>query len=182
MTLLLDTSLILVRDREDAVQAALNSAVLPTRVQLDGPNAEAGVRMEGWQLGAGTRLLHVRSNGFRLTRTSKHLRMAAPERISLAIQLRGCCSRCPHIGLLGSWSFRPTVPRGIRPKSKRVAANSSQTSICPNGSLLASAAPRLRAITSGASAVRAIRRVRAAWDGAAAVASPLQGPSAAPAA
>jgi AraC-like DNA-binding protein len=48
--------------------------------------------MEGWQLGAGTRLLHVRSNGFRLTRTSKHLRMAAPERISLAIQLRGCCT------------------------------------------------------------------------------------------
>jgi AraC-like protein len=89
---LLDTSLVPVRDREDAVQAALNSAVLPTRVQLDGPNAEVGVRMEGWQLGAGTRLLHVRSNGFRLTRTSKHLRMAAPERISLAIQLRGCCT------------------------------------------------------------------------------------------
>ena len=92
MALLLDTSLIPVRDRQDAVQAALNSAVLPTRVQLDGPNAEVGVRMEGWQFGAGTRLLHVTSNGFRLTRTAKHLRMAAPERISLAIQLRGRCT------------------------------------------------------------------------------------------
>lgn len=92
MTLLLDTSLMPVRDRADAVQVALNSAVLPTRVQFDGPNAEVHVRMVGWQLGAGTRLLHVRSNGFRLTRTSKHLRMAAPERISLAIQLHGRCT------------------------------------------------------------------------------------------
>jgi AraC-like DNA-binding protein len=92
MTLLLDTSLMPVRDRADAVQTALNSAVLPTRVQFDGPNAEVGVRMEGWQLGTGTRLLHVTSNGFRLTRTPKHLRMAAPERISLAIQLRGRCT------------------------------------------------------------------------------------------
>ncbi len=92
MTLLLDTSLMPVRDRVDAVQAALNSAVLPTRVQFDEPNTAVGIRMEGWQLGAGTRLLHITSNGFRLTRTPKHLRMAAPERISLAIQLQGRCT------------------------------------------------------------------------------------------
>lgn len=92
MTLLLDTSLMPVRHRADAVQAGLNSAVLPTRVQFDGPSEEVRVRMAGWQLGAGTRLLHVTSNGFRLTRTPRHLRMAAPERISLAIQLHGRCT------------------------------------------------------------------------------------------
>lgn len=89
MALLVDSAAIPVGDRLEAFHATLSPAVLPARVSIDDPDIPVRVRVEGWQLGPGTSLLHVMSSGHRVTRTRRHLRVAAPERISLAIHLTG---------------------------------------------------------------------------------------------
>jgi len=90
MTLLLDTASMPVRERVDAVQDTMSSALIPVRVELAGRGADVSVRIEGWQLGPGASLVHVTASGHRLTRASRHVRISAPERISLAVQLGGC--------------------------------------------------------------------------------------------
>jgi AraC-like DNA-binding protein len=90
MTLLLDTASMPVQERADAVRDAMSPAVLPARVEIAGRGADVNVRIEGWQLGPGTSLVHVTASGHRLTRASRHVRIGAPERISLAVQVGGC--------------------------------------------------------------------------------------------
>jgi len=90
MTLLLDTASMPVQERVDAVQDTMSSALLPARVELAGRGNDVSVRIEGWQLGPGASLVHVTASGHRLTRVSRHVRISAPERISLAVQLGGC--------------------------------------------------------------------------------------------
>ncbi|GAA1200449.1 helix-turn-helix domain-containing protein [Pseudonocardia alaniniphila] len=90
MTLLLDTASVPVRERADAARHTMSSALLPARVEFAGRGADVSVRIEGWQLGPGARLVRVMASGHRLTRVSRHVRISAPEQISLAVQLGGC--------------------------------------------------------------------------------------------
>lgn len=88
MALVLDTSTVAASDRADALHAAMSSAV-PSRVRIDRPGTGVRARVEAWELGTGAGLLHVASTGHHLTRTDRHLRGGAPERISVALQLDG---------------------------------------------------------------------------------------------
>lgn len=86
MAVLLDTTALPPEARTDAARAALASAVSPTRVEVD-PGAVC--RVSAWEFGRGVRLVQVSSSGHRLTRTPKHLRLDAPERVSLGITVAG---------------------------------------------------------------------------------------------
>jgi len=72
----------------------MDSAVIPSRVRLDTQGHPVHFRVEEWQFGPGISLVHVESSGHRLTRTPRHLRIAAPERISLSVQLAGRSRLC----------------------------------------------------------------------------------------
>jgi AraC-like DNA-binding protein len=89
MTLLLDTASMSVQERAEAARHTMSSALLPARVELAGHGADVNVRIDGWQLGPGARLVHVMASGHRLTRLSRHVRISAPEQIALAVQLGG---------------------------------------------------------------------------------------------
>ncbi len=86
VAVLLDTAGLPPEARPDAARGALASAVSPTRVQVD---PSASCRVSAWEFGRGVRLVQVVSSGHRLTRTARHLRLDAPERISLGMTVAG---------------------------------------------------------------------------------------------
>lgn len=96
--MLLDTTALVPEARTEAVRGALASAVSPTRVQVESSGAH---RVSAWDFGRGVRLVQVVSSGHRLTRTPKHLRMDAPERVSLGITATGI-GRMTHRDLPGA--------------------------------------------------------------------------------
>ena len=97
MAVLLDTAGLPPEARTEAARGVLASAVSPTRVEVDD---DASCRVSAWEFGRGVRLVQVSSSGHRLTRTPKHLRLDAPERISLGITTAG----------LGRMTHRDLVP------------------------------------------------------------------------
>ncbi|MBQ1017532.1 AraC family transcriptional regulator [Micromonospora sp. D93] len=94
---LLDTALLPLRQRVEAVHAALVSPVAPAAVSVPSP---ALARISHWSLGPGADLLHHVSTGHRLTRTSKHLQSDNPERVSLGLPRSGA-SQIRHRDLVG---------------------------------------------------------------------------------
>jgi AraC-like DNA-binding protein len=96
MAVLLDTAALPPDARGDAARGALASAVSPTRVEVL-PNASC--RVSAWEFGRGVRLVQVSSSGHRLTRTPAHLRLDAPERVSLGITVAGA-GRMTHRDLV----------------------------------------------------------------------------------
>lgn len=104
----LDTSHLPRADRAEAFHAALSSANVPAQVSHDGPALEIRARLQLWQLGPGADLFHNSSSGYRLVRAPRHLRVAAPERVSLALHLRGS-GEVVHNG--ERWDGTPTELR-----------------------------------------------------------------------
>ncbi|WP_238017259.1 AraC family transcriptional regulator [Dactylosporangium sp. AC04546] len=90
MTVLVDTRSLSAADSADAILDALVSAQsVPTTVVI-GQGAQSVI--EGWQFSAGVNLLNtMTSAALYMKRTTRQLRVAAPERISLAVNLRGTC-------------------------------------------------------------------------------------------
>ncbi|ONI73995.1 hypothetical protein BWI15_11440 [Kribbella sp. ALI-6-A] len=88
MTLLLDTSTLRRQDRSEAFFAAMMSASVPSRVEHEDPQGDVYARMDFWQLGAPD-LFRNEGSGIRLVRTPKHVRIGAPERLALAVQVIG---------------------------------------------------------------------------------------------
>ncbi|MEU8613918.1 helix-turn-helix domain-containing protein [Actinoplanes sp. NPDC048791] len=97
MTVLLDTSLLPVRQRAEAVRSAMTSSVAPAAISVAPP---AQARISHWALGSGAELLHHVSTGHRLTRTSRHLQSDNPERLSLGLPVSGSV-RMRHRDLTG---------------------------------------------------------------------------------
>jgi hypothetical protein len=67
VTLVLDTASVPVDDRGDALCAAMTSAVVPSRVDVVGRGDQVGARIQAWQLGASSSLVHVVASGHRVT-------------------------------------------------------------------------------------------------------------------
>ncbi|MEV4262477.1 helix-turn-helix domain-containing protein [Kribbella sp. NPDC049584] len=88
MAVLLDTAALRPQDRAEAFYAAMMSASVPSRVEHEDPNGDVHARMDFWQLGAPD-LFRNEGSGIRLVRTPKHIRIGAPERLALAVQVIG---------------------------------------------------------------------------------------------
>jgi hypothetical protein len=95
LMLILDTDALPVADRIDAVRLAMGSPVAPSSVDVD-----TGVRARilARALGPSAALVHMESSGLRMTRTARHVRGSAEEKVSVAIQLAGR-ARLTHRGL-----------------------------------------------------------------------------------
>ncbi len=95
--LILDTDALPVADRIDAVRLAMGSPVAPSSVDVD---VDTGVRARilARTLGPSAALVHMESSGLRMTRTARHVRGSAEEKVSVAIQLAGR-ARLTHRGL-----------------------------------------------------------------------------------
>jgi AraC-like DNA-binding protein len=75
------------RERRDAYMNAFTTSELPQQVSFPA-GVELSASIDLWDLGPGMHLLRSDDVGHRLTRTSRHLRMAAPERIALVSSRR----------------------------------------------------------------------------------------------
>jgi AraC-like DNA-binding protein len=85
MAVILDTTELAPQDRAEAFYAAMMSASVPSRVEHEDRHGDVHARMDFWQLGAPD-LFRNEGSGIRLIRTSKHVRLGAPERLALAVQ------------------------------------------------------------------------------------------------
>lgn len=88
MAVLLDTAGLPRHDRAEAFYTAMMSASVPSRVEHEDQHGDVQARMEFWQLGAPD-LFRNEGSGIRLVRTPKHVRIGAPERLALAVQVIG---------------------------------------------------------------------------------------------
>ena len=86
MALVLDTRLIAGGDPVDIVNAAFSNTEVPQLVQVDASGPDVWHRLHSWDLGRGTHVQRFEGTGLRVSRRTKHLRLAAPERIALSIQ------------------------------------------------------------------------------------------------
>jgi len=87
VALLLDTRTVRARDRQDALAAALDTTEVPIQVSVTGDPKAAHHRIDAWTLGEGMHVLRAVGTGFGLRRGSRQLRLSAPERVAVALQL-----------------------------------------------------------------------------------------------
>ncbi|SOE01517.1 helix-turn-helix domain-containing protein [Blastococcus haudaquaticus] len=86
--LLLDTAAVPRAERVDAFRAAMGEASVPCRIDHEDPSGGVRARMHLWEFGSAN-LFTADSTGFRLLRTSRHLRMEATPVVALAFQASG---------------------------------------------------------------------------------------------
>jgi AraC-like DNA-binding protein len=87
MGLVLDTSLVHPDGRVDAVNDALSVTEAPMRFAGNSAGKVVRLRMHAWPLGAGAHVIAATGTGSRLLRGPEHLRVSAPERVGVAIQM-----------------------------------------------------------------------------------------------
>ncbi|SHN47652.1 helix-turn-helix domain-containing protein [Cryptosporangium aurantiacum] len=88
MTFVLDTDSLPSEHRTDALRDAIAHATVPSLIRLE--DAEhVRARLGYWELGGGTSVYSHEGTGLRLTRGPAQLRVAAPERVALALQTGG---------------------------------------------------------------------------------------------
>jgi AraC-like DNA-binding protein len=89
MAVLVDTRGLPVTESADAIVEALGSTSVPIAIDVA---RRAHSVIEGWSLGAGIDLVNTETTDtLHMRRTTRHLRIAAPERISLGYNVRGAC-------------------------------------------------------------------------------------------
>ncbi|GAA1605837.1 hypothetical protein GCM10009789_69880 [Kribbella sancticallisti] len=88
MAVILDTTGLPPQDRAEAFYAAMMSASVPSRVEHEDRHGNVHARMDFWQLGAPD-LFRNEGSGIRLVRTTRHMRLGAPDRLALAVQVLG---------------------------------------------------------------------------------------------
>jgi AraC-like DNA-binding protein len=86
--LLLDTASVPPADRVDAFRAAMGQASVPCRIEHLQPADQMRARMHLWTYGP-DELYTADASGFRLVRTTRHLRLEAPPVVALAVQPHG---------------------------------------------------------------------------------------------
>lgn len=89
MVVVLDTGLLPVRERIDAGQDLLDDNEIPSINRLGGFADQLWHRFTLWDLGTGVHVTQVVGTGLRVLRGDKQLRMAAPERVGVAVHLAG---------------------------------------------------------------------------------------------
>jgi len=88
MTFVLDTDDLPPEQRVDALHEAIEHATVPSLIRLE--DAEhTRARLGYWDLGGAVSVYRHEGSGLRLTRGPAHLRLAAPERVAVAIQTGG---------------------------------------------------------------------------------------------
>jgi AraC-like DNA-binding protein len=97
MPAMLDTRGLPHAERAAAAVAFLENTDMPSRLMLE-PGEHLGHRFDGWSLVGGAQVLDVEGSGLRVTRTARHVRAAAPERLCLAMQFCGE-GRSEHRGI-----------------------------------------------------------------------------------
>lgn len=85
MAVILDTDLIDPTDRAAAIDDAMARSGIPALVTHEPPLHQVHARIELWQLGGGTTLMHREGSGVSLTRTPRQVRAVAPERIAVTV-------------------------------------------------------------------------------------------------
>jgi AraC-like DNA-binding protein len=85
---LLDTAALPIEQRVEAFRAAFDQASVPCRIEHLGPASGVESRMHLWEYGRAN-LFSTDSSGFRLVRTTRHVRMAGPPVVALAVQVDG---------------------------------------------------------------------------------------------
>ncbi|TYP88333.1 helix-turn-helix domain-containing protein [Blastococcus xanthinilyticus] len=101
---LLDTATVAPEHRVDAFRAAFDQASVPCRIEHLAPADRVHSRMHLWHFGDAN-LFTTDASGFRLVRTPRHLRMAGPEVVALAVQASG-------VGRFGQLETQSLVPAG----------------------------------------------------------------------
>ncbi|MDW5324243.1 helix-turn-helix domain-containing protein [Plantactinospora sp. KLBMP9567] len=104
MGFVLDTADIPLRERIEAIYAAMVQASVPSYVIHEDPDGDVRTRLEVWNLG-GANIFTARSTGLRLLRTPKQARQDAAPVIALSVQRLGD-GRHEQLG------YRQVVPRG----------------------------------------------------------------------
>ncbi|GAB3827877.1 helix-turn-helix domain-containing protein [Dactylosporangium cerinum] len=95
MAVLVDTRGLSPADSAEAVVTTLSTASSPTTVNV-APGTHSVI--EGWRFSAGVNLVSTdTTDALHMRRTARHLRVDAPERISLAYNIRGAC-HASHLG------------------------------------------------------------------------------------
>jgi AraC-like DNA-binding protein len=84
MVRVFDTAEFAPHERRDAYMNAFVSSEVPMQVSF-AQGVQLAANMDLWDLGPGIHLLRTRDTGIRLTRSSRHLRIAAPERIAITL-------------------------------------------------------------------------------------------------
>jgi AraC-like DNA-binding protein len=82
-----DTADFAPRDRRDAYMNAFAGSEVPEQVTLPS-GVQLAASLDLWELGPGAHVLRTQGTVHRLTRTSRQLRVAAPERVALAYSRR----------------------------------------------------------------------------------------------
>jgi len=95
MAVILDTADLPPDDRAEAFYTAMMSASVPSRVEHEDRHGDVHARMDFWQLGAPD-LFRNEGSGIRLVRTTKHVRLGAPDRLALAVQVVGTGAFSQH--------------------------------------------------------------------------------------
>ena len=85
--LILDTASLSAGDRPDAVRESFSSTGIPWSMSFEGSESSLRQRTYGWKLSEGVGLLQQSGTGARIGRGPKQLRVAAPHRMTVAIQL-----------------------------------------------------------------------------------------------
>ena len=85
MTVILDTDLLPRQERAEAIEQAMQLSGIPARLTHEPPLDKVSARIELWALGGGTTLMHRNGTGVCLTRTPRHVRAVAPERIAVTV-------------------------------------------------------------------------------------------------
>lgn len=84
MVRVFDTASLAPHERRDAYVNAFVSSEVPMQVSF-APRVPLSGSADLWDLGPGIHLLRSEDTGIRLTRTTRHLRVAAPERIAISL-------------------------------------------------------------------------------------------------
>lgn len=87
MPYLLDTAALPVRDRVEAVFAAMSQASAPCYVIHEDPGGDVHARLGLWDLGSAT-VFTTRASGIRLLRTVRHAKQDVMPVVALSVQLR----------------------------------------------------------------------------------------------
>lgn len=85
MVMVLDTDLLRPSERVDAIESAMQLSGIPAKVTHEPPPDQIYARINLWQLGGGTTMMHRDGSGVRLLRTPRQVRALAPDRISLTV-------------------------------------------------------------------------------------------------
>lgn len=89
MPVVLDTRPLPRPDRIAAAAEFLDHPSTPSALAFDTRGTHLGHRLSAWNPTGGTQVVDLEGSGLRVTRRARHVRMVAPERLCLAIQLRG---------------------------------------------------------------------------------------------